>query len=117
MAQMVIWSIVGGYPDFEDLRASLGKDEIEQNRNTLTVFETLLQLGQQHMMRDESNAAVLCFLDAQKLLPDNSITGYLLGLCYKELGMFEEARMHLSEAVEVKNSPEYSWELAKLLLK
>lgn len=116
-AQMVIWGIVGGYPDFDDLRTRLGDDEIENNRNTITVFETLLQLGQQHMMRDENHAAVLCFLDAQKLLPENSITGYLLGLCYKELGMFEEARNHLSEAVETKNSPDYRWELAKLLLK
>jgi len=116
-AQMVIWGIVGGYPDFEDLRTRLGEEEIERKRNTLTVFETLLQLGQQHMVRDENHAAVLCFLDAQKLLPENSITGYLLGLCYKELGMLEEARVHLSEAVEARNSPDIKWELAKLLLK
>eukprot|EP00495_Collosphaeridae_sp_1-RS-2012_P003387 TRINITY_DN2810_c0_g1_i1.p1 TRINITY_DN2810_c0_g1~~TRINITY_DN2810_c0_g1_i1.p1 ORF type:complete len:337 (-),score=60.32 TRINITY_DN2810_c0_g1_i1:64-1074(-) len=88
-----------------------------ENRNSVTVFETLLQLGQQHMMRDENRAAVLCFLDAQKLLPDNHLTGYLLGLCYKDLGMLEEARMNLSEAVEISNSPEYNWELAQLLLK
>jgi len=116
----MIPSLICGYPDQDELMGYLGDTEVERKINCRIIEEVLMNMGQNHYMRKESEEALKAFEEAEKFGGGkNAPLAFLSGLAYKELGNLEDAETNFAIALALSRGKftEARLEISNILLK
>lgn len=94
----------------------------KEKNNKIREAQSILQLGNDALLKGQPEKALHQFLDAQKLLaqnqPSNVEKGACLlsiGRCYKSLGQFEAAEKYYQEALRLYNEDRFALDKAMVL--
>ncbi|ETO10783.1 hypothetical protein RFI_26594, partial [Reticulomyxa filosa] len=71
VGMMLLLNIVGNYPDFEELLENIGRTPEERMHNQFRIVDSLILIGQEHLMRGQTAASLQAFQEANRFLPGN----------------------------------------------
>ena len=79
LAMVLLIGLVGNYPDINEIKRHFGDTTDEKLQNGLRLVDALAGMGQEHLMRGDSEAAFGAFVEACKYMPRSPQLRYLTG--------------------------------------
>lgn len=103
-------------PELSDVRIDdLSKTQHEKERFIQIVselFDIRFLIGDIHLKKDNIEAALVCYLNEDKIFPNNVLTLNQIGLCYYELGNFNKALEYFGKSNDI--FPNNFWVLSHI---